>query len=98
MYSMVSPLRELETSLLFDALEGSFRNIFFEERHRDPTRLYGMLELLMATCLRNLKPAVLLEPADDFPAIHRGAPFRLENTHFVYTQQVSALPSWRAYD
>jgi hypothetical protein len=47
-----------------------------------------VLELLVATGLRNLEPAVLLEPADHLPAVHYGMPFCLENTHFVYTHQV----------
>jgi hypothetical protein len=46
-----------------------------------------MLELLMASGLRDLEPAVLLELADNLPAVHCGAPFQLKNTHFVYTQQ-----------
>jgi len=84
---MVAPLPELEARLFFDALESSFRNIFLGVNNRAPARFDRMLELLVAAGLRNLEPAVLLEPADDFPAVHRGAAFHLKNTHFVYTHQ-----------
>jgi hypothetical protein len=71
MYSMVAPLPELEARLFFDAPERSFRNIFFGVYNRNPSGLERMLELLMAAGLRNLEPAVVPEPANDFPAVHR---------------------------
>ena len=77
--------------MLFNAPQGSFRNIFLGINNRDPAGLDGMLELLVTAGLRDLEPAVLLEPADHFPAVHFGAPFRLENTHFVYTHQVMEM-------
>jgi len=73
--------------LFFDAPESSFRNISLWVYNRNPSRLDGMLELLVASGLRNLEPAVVFEPSNDFPAVHRGAPFHLKNTHFVYTLQ-----------
>ena len=87
MYSMVAPLPELETGLFFDAPESSFRNIFLGVNNRNPAGLGRMLELLVAAGLPNLEPAVLLELADDLAAVHRGRPFHLKNTHFVYTHQ-----------
>ena len=84
---MVAPLPELEARLFFDASEGAFGNISLWGNNRNPAGLDRMLELLMASGLRDLEPAVLLEPADDFPAVHRGAAFHLKNTHFVYTHQ-----------
>src|ERR1035438_5399466 len=82
-----SPLPELEARLFFDAPQGSFRNILLGVNNRDPARLDRMLELLVAAGLRNLEPAVLLELADDLPAVHTGAPFHTKNTHFMYTHQ-----------
>jgi hypothetical protein len=68
---MVAPLPELDARLYFDASERSFRYISLGVDNRNPARLDGMLELLMATGLRNLEPAVVFEPANDFPAVHR---------------------------
>lgn len=87
MYSMVAPLPKLQTRLLFNAPESSFRNILLGVNNRNPARLDRMLELLVAASLRNLEPADLPEPADDLPAVHSGRPFHLKNTHFVYTHQ-----------
>src|ERR1039457_2815102 len=84
MNSMVPPLLELEASLFLDALERSGRNILLGGRHRNPAWLDGMLELLVAARTCHLEPAVLLEPADDFPAVPRGAPFR-SRIHISYT-------------
>ena len=84
---MVAPLPELEARLFFDAPESSFRNISLGVDNRDPARLDGMLELLVAAGLRHFKPAIVFELANDFPAVHRGVPFHLKNTHFVYTHQ-----------
>jgi hypothetical protein len=84
---MLAPLLELKARLLFDALERSFWNISLGVDNRYPSRLDGMLELLVAAGLRHLEPAILLKPADDFLAVHRGASFRFNSTHFVYTQQ-----------
>jgi hypothetical protein len=84
---MVAPLPELEARLFFDAPERSFRNISLWVNDRNPSSFDGMLELFVAPGLRNFEPAVLLESANDFPAVHRGASFHLKNTHFVYTHQ-----------
>jgi hypothetical protein len=84
MYSMVAPLPELEAGLFFDAPERSFRNVPLGVNNRNPARLDGMLELLVAAGLRNLEPAIAGEPADDFPAVHSGASFHLR-IHIPYT-------------
>jgi hypothetical protein len=68
---MVAPLPELEARLFFDAPEGTYRNISLGVDNRNPSWLYGMLELLMTAGLPNLEPAVVFEPANDFPAVHR---------------------------
>jgi hypothetical protein len=60
--------------------------------NRNPSWLDRMLELLVASGLRNLEPAVLLEFANDFTAAHRGASFRSRNTHSVYTDQWLKTP------
>jgi hypothetical protein len=87
MYSMVAPLPELEARLFFDAPERTLGDIPLRGHNRNPAGLDGMLELFVAPSLRDLAPSVLLEPADDFTAVHRGASSLLENTHFVYTHQ-----------
>jgi len=71
---MISPLPELEAGLFFDTPERSFRNVPLGVNNRNPARLGGMLELLVTASLRNLEPAVVSEPADDFPAIHSAHP------------------------
>ena len=73
--------------MFFDAPERTFRNISFGVYNRDPSWLERMLELLVTAGLRYLEPAVVLEHANDFPAVHRIAPLTYENTHFVYTHQ-----------
>ncbi len=73
--------------MFFDAPERSFRNISLWVNDRDPSSFDGMLELFVAPGLCNLEPAVLLESANDFPAVHCGASFHSKNTHFVYTHQ-----------
>src|ERR1035441_5883526 len=82
---MVAPLPELETRLFFDAPEGSFRNISLGVHNRNPARFDRMLELLVAARLRNLEPAVLLESANDFPTVHRGAPCSQEYTFRIHS-------------
>jgi len=42
--------------------------------NRDPASLDRMLELLVAAGLSNLEPTVLLELADDLPAVHNYGP------------------------
>jgi hypothetical protein len=81
---MVAPLPELEAGLFFDAPECSFWNVPLRVNNCNPTRLGGMLELLVAAGLRNLEPPVIGEPADDFPAVHCGASFNLR-IHIPYT-------------
>src|ERR1035437_2484658 len=83
MYSMVAPLPELEAGLFFDAPECSFWNVPLRVYNCNPSRLGGMLELLVAAGLRNLEPPVIGEPADDFPAVHCGASFNLR-IHIPY--------------
>ena len=61
--------------MFFDAPEGSCGNISLGIDNCNPARFDGMLELLVATGLRDFEPAVMLESANDFPAVHRGASF-----------------------
>lgn len=71
MYSMMPCLSELNARLLFDGAKSSDRNVFARPWNRNAARLYGMLELLVTACLRNLKPSIFSEPRDDFTAVHR---------------------------
>src|SRR5271157_715260 len=71
MYSMVAPLPELEARLFFDAPERSLRNISLRVDYRNPSRLEGMLELLVAAGLPYLGPAVVFESANGFRAGHQ---------------------------
>jgi hypothetical protein len=89
---MIDPLPELETGLFFDAPESSLGNILFWINNRNPSRLDWMLELLVTASLRNLEPAVLLESANDFTAVHCGASFHFKNTHCVHTHQWLETP------
>jgi hypothetical protein len=89
---MVNPLPELEAGLFFDTPESSLGNISFGVDNRNSSWLDRMLELLVASRLRNLEPAVLLESANDFTAVHCGASFRFKNTHSVYTDQWLEAP------
>jgi hypothetical protein len=73
--------------LFFDALEGSDGNIPLRVDYRHTSWLDRMLELLVAARLGHLEPVVGFEPANHFPAVHRGFPVPLKNTHFVYTDQ-----------
>jgi len=74
--------------LFFDAPESSFGNILLREDNRNPSWILGMLELLVASRLPHLEPAVVFELANDLPAVHRGAPFPLKNTHFLHIHQL----------
>jgi hypothetical protein len=59
MYSMVPVLPELEAGLFFDAFDRSNGNLLLRMRYSDATGFRAVLELLVATRLRNLVPAVL---------------------------------------
>src|SRR5580658_5079806 len=70
MNSKFPPLSELDSRLLFNALERSNRDLLPGIWHRYTAGLYRMLELLMAARLRNLKPAVCPKHFDNLTAVH----------------------------
>jgi hypothetical protein len=87
MYSMGPSLAELNSGLFFDAFESSNWNVWPGKRCSDSARFDRVFELFVASGLRNLEPAFIFEPANHLSAVHRGTPFHLKNTHFVYTDQ-----------
>src|SRR2546421_10827871 len=57
--------------LLFDASQRANWYISNRMWHSDPSRLHRMLELLVATAMRDFVPAILLQTLDDLPAGHK---------------------------
>ena len=81
--------------MFFDAPESSFRNISLWVYNRNPSRLDGMLELLVASGLRNLEPAVELEILM-ISRLFIGALPSISRIHISYTLiKERNLPHWR---
>src|ERR1700676_3729227 len=57
--------------LSFDASQRANRYISNGMWHSDPSRLHRMLELLVATAMRDFIPASLPQTLDDLPAVHK---------------------------
>jgi hypothetical protein len=68
---IIHQLPQPNACLLFDASQRANWYVSNRMWHSDPSRLHRMLELLVATAMRDFVPAILIQTLDDLPAGHK---------------------------